>query len=557
MEILTLKNLSFTYPEMTTPALKNLNLSIEEGEFTVICGPSGCGKTTLLRLLKRELSPFGMQEGVIEYKQRPLSECDERTLMEEIGFVFQDPDNQIVLDEVIQEIAFGMENLGYSTFDMRKSVAEMVHFFGVEHLLHAKPSELSGGEKQLVNLLAVLLLKPKVLLLDEPTSQLDPLAAKELVTMLERLNKEMGMTIVVVEHRLEELLTVSDKLLLLQNGKVVFHEKNRQAIAMMYEEKTVELKSYMPSVSRLYMQFTEDVNIDEIPLQVKDCRNWLKGQSITLEKGNDKRINDYQTENPLLTLKNVYFQYKKNTPIVLNNFSLTINEGDFLAIVGGNGSGKTTALRTMIGLLTPQRGSISYRNKKMKKIGASWYKKIAYLPQNPQTYFVHDTVEKEMLETANRLNITNKEKKIRDMLDHFQITHLRHRHPYDCSGGELQRAALACMLLGEPEILFMDEPTKGFDPVAKKRFANLLHTFHQAGMTIIMVTHDIEFAAQHVDRCVMLFDGSVTVDGDPAHLFKGNYFYTTAINRATRDMNIPEVLTIEEALRSWRTPVHY
>src|SRR5699024_5931828 len=234
MELFKINNLSFQYPEMQKNALNQISLSVSEGQFIVLCGPSGCGKTTLLRLLKKELAPVGKLSGEIYYKNKQLDDWNERTLVEEIGLVFQDPENQIIMDDVMQEIVFSMENLGYSNFEMRKRVAETVHAFGMEHLLKSKPSELSGGQKQMLNLLSVLLLKPKVLLLDEPTSQLDPLAAKDLIIMLERLNKEMGITIIMVEHRLEELFHIADRVLLLNDGEINYQGRSRNLIYQLF-----------------------------------------------------------------------------------------------------------------------------------------------------------------------------------------------------------------------------------------------------------------------------------------------------------------------------------
>lgn len=545
-----LTDLTFQYPDMDERVLNNVSIDISEGEFVVVCGPSGCGKTTLLRMLKKELAPFGKVSGEVRYAGKRLNEWDERTLIEDIGFVFQDPENQIAMDEVMQEIVFGMENLGYSNFEMRKRVAEMVHFFGMESLLKEKPSELSGGQKQMLNLLSVLLLKPKVLLLDEPTSQLDPVAAKDLIIMLERLNKEMGMTIILVEHRLEDLFAIADRVLMMQSGQIVYEGTNREVINAVYAAKDEQFISYLPSVSRLYLAKEQNPLKSEIPLNVKESKTWLATfPEINKESLEADYVDSANAEEGLLSIKQAYFQYSRHTPMILRNLSLKVNHGEYFALVGGNGSGKTTLLKLCIGMIKAQRGSAKFAGQTVHKMtGKDLSDVMAYLPQNPQTYFVTDTIEKEMISVIERHQIDNGLEKIELMLERFKISHLRNRHPYDCSGGEMQRAALACMLLGDPEILFIDEPTKGLDPISKDNLANLLQELNDKGLTIIMVTHDIEFAAKHVDRCAMLFDGEITVDGSPGHLFKGNFFYTTAINRATRMSNVLESLTLEEAL---------
>ncbi|MHA6260441.1 ABC transporter ATP-binding protein [Sporosarcina sp. CAU 1771] len=556
MEIFNLKNVSFAFPEAKWDVLKNINLTVNEGEFVVLCGPTGCGKTTLLRLLKKELAPVGDLTGEILYKGTSLDACDERMLIEQIGLVFQDPDNQIVMDEVMQEIVFGLENLGYSNFEMRKRVAEMVHFFGMEDLLRLKPSELSGGQKQMLNLLSVLLLKPTVLLLDEPTSQLDPIAAKDLISMLDRLNKEMGMTIILIEHRLEELFGVADRILMMDSGEIVREGTSKEVIHELYSKKDERFIPYVPSISRLYMELESSPELSKIPLTVKECKGWLSTKESRSLGYSIEKVGEVRKNIPLLEVKDVYFQYGKKTPMILKSLSLRINKGEFYALIGGNGSGKTTALKACIGSVNPQRGTARYDGKETSKLkGKELYEKIAYLPQNPRTYFMHDTVEKEMKEAVLRHGIDNGDAVISELLELFDIAHLRERHPYDCSGGEVQKAALACMLIGKPEMLFIDEPTKGLDPISKQRFSEVLSRLHSDGLTIMMVTHDIEFAAANAERCAMMFDGEITVDGTPDELFKGNYFYTTAINRATRRSQMPEVLTIEEALATWSVPV--
>lgn len=559
METFNIKNVTFGFAETTWKALTNINLTVKEGEFVVLCGPTGCGKTTLLRLLKKELAPVGDWTGEILYAGKPLEEWDDRTLIKQIGLVFQDPDNQIIMDEVMQEIVFGLENLGYSNFEMRKRVAEMVHFFGMESLLRLKPSELSGGQKQMLNLLSVLLLKPKVLLLDEPTSQLDPIAAKDLISMLDRLNKEMGITIILVEHRLEELFGVADRILMMDSGEIIYEGSSKEIIHELYAHKDKRFIPYVPSIARLYMELEFSPKIKDIPLTVKESKAWIaalpKSLSAELNVGKDVTSSP-SLDSPLLAVKDVYFQYEKKGTMILKSFSLLIRKGEFFTLVGGNGSGKTTALKVCIGSVKPQRGTARYEGKDTSKLkGEELYGKIAYLPQNPRTYFMYDTIEKEMKEAVARHKINDGDRVITEMLDVFEIAHLRDRHPYDCSGGEIQKAALACMLIGKPEMLFIDEPTKGLDSVSKKRLSDVLSKLHKEGLTIMMVTHDIEFAAGNAERCAMMFDGEITVDGTPEQLFKGNYFYTTAINRATRMSNVQEVLTLEEALAVWPVPV--
>lgn len=561
MEMVNIANLSFSYPDTDEKVLDNLSLGVEDGEFVVICGPSGCGKTTLLRLMKKELSPVGNQLGDITYRGKPLDNWDEQLLAEEIGFVFQDPDNQIVMDDVMQEMVFGMENIGLSHVEMRKRVAEMVHFFGMEDLMEKKSTTLSGGQKQTLNLLSVLLLKPKILLLDEPTSQLDPVAAKNLLMMLERLNNEMGMTIILVEHRLEELFAPADRIVMMDGGKIAHEGAGREVIQSVYHSSDTVFSPYIPSIAQLYLEKKTHPVTAHTPLTVKEARQWLinadfyhfdAAGSVT----SNQLENLGRTSDSFLSLKDVYFQYERHAPHILRKLSFSVEKGEYMALVGGNGSGKTTLLKACMGLLKPQRGSVQLSNKETSKQKVpDLSQKIAYLPQNPRTYFVHDSLRKEMQETVQRNDVTDGKRKIDELTERFGIGYLMGRHPYDCSGGEMQKAALSCMLLAHPEILFVDEPTKGLDPLSKKQLAHLLSDLNNEGLTIVMVTHDIEFAALHAKRCAMLFNGEIAADGTPEEILEDNYFYTTAINRATRSGNVPEVLTLEEAFRLW--PSHH
>lgn len=552
MDIIQVENLSFNYPDMEVKALNNISFAVKEGEFVVLAGASGSGKSTLLRMLKQELAPHGHRTGRIYYDQKPLEEWDERKRISSIGFVFQDPENQIVMDQVLQEITFGMEQMNIPSIEMKKRLAELVHFFGLEHLLYDKTTQLSGGQKQLINLLSVLLLRPKVLLLDEPTSQLDPVAAKELLQILERLNDEMGITIIMVEHRLEELYSMADQVIFLHSGEIVHNGKSRKLIAEIVETNDQRFIPYLPSVSRFFLANSDTNQAHTIPLTVKEMRQWLLNQSATIERNIQPNIETRQTRKPLLIAEKIQFQYEKDAPIVLKNCSLTVHEGEFFALVGGNGTGKTTLLQLCMGMLKQQRGKLHFQGKKLSSMKTKDIANhFAYLPQHPLAFYIEDTIGKEMDAIIQKRSIENGEVKKQSLCEQLQITHLLDRHPNDLSGGELQRATIACLLLDTPTILCIDEPTKGLDPIAKEQLAIILKDLQMKGLTIFMVTHDIEFAVSHVDRCAILFDRHIVAEGTPAELFKGNYFYTTTMNRATAGSCIGEQLTLEEALQAW------
>ncbi|HEX7066275.1 MAG TPA: ATP-binding cassette domain-containing protein [Bacillales bacterium] len=545
MALLETDGLTFHYPDGDRPALDGVSLALEPGEFVVLCGPSGCGKTTLLRMLKKEIAPAGEAGGRILYKGKQLGDHSKEKQARDIAMVFQDPENQIVMDEVMQELVFGMENLGFSTDVMRKRVAEMAHFFGLEPWLHRRTHEISGGQKQMLNLASVLLLNPRVLLLDEPTAQLDPVAAKDFIHMVHRLNQEFGLTVLMVEHRLEELFPLADRAVMMREGYILYDDEPRKVAGQIWEQEDQELRHYLPAMANLYLEQEYDLNAKRVPLTVREGREWVRTVPYT---GETSKKTAKTVEKPLLKAKNVRFQYEKGGNMVLENLNLNVYPDELLAVVGGNGSGKSTLLKMMAGLLKPQVGKIVYQGKKLKK---QPLQDIAYLPQNPKLYFLHDTVEAEMEEAASRFGQETQGKIERLTMD-FGISGLIKRHPYDLSGGEMQKAALVCVLLQEPKVLLVDEPTKGLDPVAKQHFGELLTRLHSEEVTIVMVSHDVEFAAKYATRCAMMFEGEITVTGSPGEFFKGNNFYTTMINRITRDSPVPEVLTLEEARKTWR-----
>ncbi|MBD8070296.1 ABC transporter ATP-binding protein [Bacillus sp. PS06] len=549
MEILRLENVSFTYPGQEEPMISDINLSFSQGEFVVICGRTGSGKSTLLKQLKQEITPFGLKEGVIYYKNLSIEQYNPEVLTSEIGMVFQDPENQIVMDEVYQELIFGMENLGVDYNSMRKRIAELVQFFDLDHLLYKKTYEMSGGQKQLVNLASILLLQPKVLLLDEPTSQLDPIAAKDFVQLLQRINQEFGITIIMVEHRLEDILPIADRLVFMDKGKIVSQGDPRLSIVEAVADSNQLFTPFIPSIPKFYLEIEKNPTSTDVPLTVKEGKDWIKQLQYPKNIAKEEMVTPLPT-NILLKGSDLYFRYKKNSDYILKNVNLEIYKGEFLSLVGKNGSGKSTLLKVLSLLVKPEKGYLSYNGTKTKAIKASVLnEEMAYLPQNPKAFFTQESLKEELSFHAIQLNL--EEEAIFKVIDTFQLHSLLYRHPYDLSGGEQQKAALACLLLSEPEILFIDEPTKGIDPEAKQQLGMLLEQLHRGGKTIVMATHDLEFAAKYSTRSGIMFNGDISTLGQPSHFFKGNYFYTTSINRITRETGNREAVTIEEALNKW------
>jgi energy-coupling factor transport system ATP-binding protein len=542
MAFIELKHVSFTYPSADKAAIDDFSLSVEKGQFVVLFGPSGSGKSTVLRMLKKEIQPHGVLKGELIISGQSLDQDGEPS--SRVGFVFQDPENQVVADDVLHEVVFGLENMGVMTNEMRSRVAEMVHFFGAESLLHRKTHELSGGMKQQINLASVLLMQPDILLLDEPTAQLDPVSAREFLDMLVRLNEEFGMTIILAEHRLDDVFTIADKIVLLKNGKCMAEGEPKQVLETIWNSPE---RTFVPSIPALYLSTTKKENRRGIPLSVKEGRKWIQELNLIGQSKEDRLHMEIQ-DKKLIEVKELLFRYRKEGEIVLNELDFTLNKGDIYALLGGNGSGKSTLLKILAGILRPINGRITLMDKPLK----AWKsleiaKKIGYLPQNPKIFFVHDTVEKEIQDTMQKWSITN-QTEVNNLLQRLGISHLLHNHPYDLSGGEQQKAALACVLLRKPDILLLDEPTKGLDPISKDSFSKILHNLQEEGMTVVMSTHDIEFAAVNATKCGMMFQGNITSENEPKEFFKGNFFYTTMVQRLFRNLQKNEIVTLEEAI---------
>ncbi|MDH6431403.1 MULTISPECIES: ATP-binding cassette domain-containing protein [Paenibacillus] len=536
MEIYRIEELSFTFPEQEQVALSNINLTIESGDFITICGKSGCGKSTLLRQLKTILTPHGNRQGAIYYKGQPVEEIDQRTQAAEIGYVLQSPDNQIVTDKVWHELAFGLESLGYDHSTIRLRVAEMASFFGIQTWFHKSVTELSGGQKQLLNLASIMAMHPSVLILDEPTSQLDPIAASDFLETVKKINRELGTTVIMTEHRLEDVLPLTDRLIVLNEG-VVIADDTPQKVGEALSKLNHPMFLSMPSP----MQIVAGVDHDLAwPVTVKEGRQWLdaflKGKTPATMA--ETQPSTKEAGPVVIKFKDVWFKYDKNGPDIIKDLSFEVKQGQFYCIVGGNGTGKTSTLSLMSGILQPYRGKVLIGGNNPAKMNAKalFTNNLGILPQNPQTLFVKKTVELDLYEMLSQLSLTKEEKtaRVEAVVKFAELEHLLSMHPYDLSGGEQQRAALAKVLLLEPKILLLDEPTKGLDGPFKEKLAVFLQKLNAEGVTIVMVSHDVEFCAKYAEVCAMFFDGSIITTNEAQKFFAGNSFYTTAANRMAR-----------------------
>ncbi len=548
MESFNIQNLTFAYPGRQSSALGNIDITINNGEFVTLCGKSGCGKTTLLRLLKSATAPNGTLEGCIYFEGRPLCDVPQREQVSKIGFVMQSPENQIVTDKVWHELAFGAESLGLSTTEIRGRVSEMASFFGIQNWFHKSVTELSGGQKQLLNLASVMVMQPSVLILDEPTSQLDPIAASEFLKILEKINRELGVTVILSEHRLDEVFAIADRVIVLDEGRVIA-DAEPKAVAKILKSGGHGMYAGLPVPVRVWAGVENDM---ECPLTVRDGRVWLEKYAANHRIDStlipDDAVNCCN-KNQIIELKDMWFRYNKNSEDIVKGMNLTVNQGEIFALMGGNGAGKTTALSLISGLNVPYRGKVLIKGDEIKKIDNLYGNILGVLPQDPVSLFVKKTVQLELEDALGEEKFSKEEKteRIKEISVLCGIDGLMEAHPYDLSGGEQQRAALAKVLIKTPEILLLDEPTKGMDAQFEQVFAEILKNLKSTGVTVVMVSHDIEFCAKYADRCALMFDGGLTSVDVPRRFFAGKSFYTTSANRMARNI-LPDAVLAEDII---------
>lgn len=542
MEILSIKDLTFSYPNKENFALQNVNLSINSGDFVVVCGQSGSGKTTLLRMLKKEIAPYGEKQGTVFYKGEDVEKLDDKISAQKIGFVFQKPDQQIVTDKVWHELAFGLESLGYDSDYIRLRVGEMANYFGITSLFRKKTTELSGGQKQLMNLASVMAMSPDVIILDEPTSQLDPITANDFITTLKKINDELGLTVIIIEHRLQEVFPIADKVAVMEDGKVICYDTPRNVCEKLSNHP---MSQGFPSAVRIWQKSGSK---GECPLTVKEGRNFI---NLNFSERKLPLRNTIPNTEDIITLKDVFFRYEKGGNDILSGTNLSIKKGEHFCILGGNGSGKTTTLKILAGLLKPYRGKVIIDNNKMTKKTIADFNRlgVAMLPQNPESVFLKSRVIDDYTELCKIKGIEKSayEDKINSVAEKLGIKDLLENHPYDLSGGEIQKCALGKVLISEPKILLLDEPTKGVDAYSKLSLSKILQEIKSDGVTIITVTHDVEFASIVADRCGLFFDGEVLSSLVPQEFFSKNNFYTTASSRISRD-KFANAVTVDDVV---------
>ena len=531
MEIIKVENLSFAYPGAHTPVLKDVSFHVEAGEFVTLIGATGSGKSTLMRLLKRELAPLGDKDGNIFFSGTEQDGLDARTAACKISYVMQRPEQQIVTDKAWHELAFALENMAQPQNVIRRRVAEMASYFGISDWFERDVNTLSGGQKQLLNLASVMMAQPDVLLLDEPTSQLDPIAANDFLNTVRKLNLDMGVTVLLIEHRLEEALPMSDRVLVLENGSILLDAPPEAACEQLRSHP--QLLDAMPGAVRLFHAVDGQ---GACPITVREGRRFLRTNFSNQQKTHEILAKDRPGESAL-ECKNLYFRYGREYPDVLRGLNMDVRCGEIYCVLGSNGSGKSTFLKLAAGLARAYSGTMRILGRKIKEYkGQELYRNcVAMLPQDAQTVFLKSTVRDELNEVHADLTSLP-----------YSLDHLMDRHPYDLSGGEQQLVALAKVLAASPRLLLLDEPTKGVDAHAQKAVLEIMFKLKQQGIAIIVVTHDVEFAAKCADRCALFFRGEIVSEDVPSRFFDENSYYTTSANRISRGW-YDGVATVEDA----------
>lgn len=473
MVLFETENLSFTYPKCDVKALDNINLIINKGDFLLLMGKTGCGKSTFLRLLKKEIAPYGNTDGHIINNS-----CY-------TGFVSQNPDVAFVSENVRGELAFALENAKMKNDDIAVKIGEVSSFFNLADILDKKICELSGGERAVVSIAAAMIVDVDALILDEPLAQLDPKATAQIISLLKRVNEELGVTVIMASHTCDGVVDFCDRLVIMEKGGILL---NDSPDVLKNDDRAL---NYLPVYTSLF---------DKRPLTVKEAIPYADTlREISLESAE-------KTETAV-KIKNVTFAYGKKEKDIFSGLCFAAYKGRIHSVIGANGSGKTTLLKLIAGIKKAYSGKVKVNGR------------VAYMPQNPQFLFTQDTVAQEIKkETAKRFGLS-------DYMNH---------HPYDLSGGQMQKLALAILSQQDFDILLLDEPSKALDTFSKKELMDYIKTLKENGKTVIIVSHDLDFAGDISDYVSFLSDSIITITGERRRVFSGLNYYTTQIRRITR-----------------------
>lgn len=546
--MIKLHDFTFTYNGTAQPALQNVALTIEDGEFILITGASGGGKSTLCRCFNGLVPHFygGTISGRAEVQGMDILTTPPKELATKVGMVFQDPENQLVTTDVEREIAFGLENLGFPVNLIARRIEEALDTAGIANLRTRKHHELSGGEKQKVVIASVLALHPEVLVLDEPTSELDPQSAEEVLRLLERLNDELGITVILIEHRLDRVVHLVDRVLVMNEGSIQTNGRPREVMNI------GDLGSGIPPVIRLMQRLrAKGLKLSKLPLTVKEAR--LELQKVLRNINRSELSDDRLDIKPILKVDKLWFSYGDRA--ALRDIKMTINKGELTAIMGRNASGKTTLVKHLNGLLKPSKGRVIIDGIDTRQCSvAELSRQVGYVFQNPNDHLFADTVEEEVAFSLRNQGLEEVQinKPVEQILNQFRLARYRQSYPRNLSGGEKQRLALASVLVTRPKIIILDEPTRGMDYALKLELIGFLTDYCKRGNSVIMVTHDVEIVAERADRVILLSEGRVVVDGSKREVLSKALLFSPQINRLAQALSSFGVsdttLTVDEMI---------
>ena len=547
--IVEVRDVSYTYPNAEEPALRDVNLTVEEGEFILLTGPSGCGKTTLCRCLNGLIPHFysGELEGEVRVLGLSTREHPPSELAKYVGLIFQNPDNQIFSLTVEKEVAFGLENLGVERGEMRRRVEWALEVVGLSHLRHRLTNELSGGEKQRLAIASILAMRPRVIVLDEPTSFLDPKAAERLFEMLHHLNREYGLTIILIEHRVDLAVRYVDRVVVMDDGLIIVDAPPREAFT---SPKTRAVGVAVPRVLELSERLLRmGIPLKRLPLTPEDLLEELQGRLRSDGGGGGGELRVEGAE-PIIEVLDVSYVYPNGVK-ALDGVSLHINRGEFVAIMGENGAGKTTLVKHFIGLLKPTEGRVLVDGVDTSKATvASLARKVGLVFQNPDDQLFAESVEEEIAFALRNFGYGEDvvSKRVEWALHLLDIERYRGQSPFTLSGGERKRVALASVLAWDPEVVVLDEPTIGQDYAQKERLRHFLLQLRSQGKTTIIVTHDVEFVAECQPRVILMAEGRIVADGPARRILSD----VEALEKAS--ITPPEIVRILRGLSPYGVP---
>ncbi|MFH5811646.1 ABC transporter ATP-binding protein [Companilactobacillus sp. FL22-1] len=523
VEIAQFQDYSFQYNNSQKLSLDKINFSLAQGDFITLIGATGSGKSTFLKQFLPKLAAGRVISGQLVKTTQNIS------------YVSQFVDNQMIMENPRDELKFVLDNQGASENEIQLRITEIASFLGIIDLLDQPVKQLSGGQKQLVNLASALILKPDLLLLDEPTAQLDPVASEKLLQMVHKVNVEFNMTIVLVEHELEQAVKFTKRLLIMEDGQLCLNEPINKALPRLFENKSY--RNFLTQIDRLALELNLDV---QLPINNQNLNHSLKNQLASFVS---REVSQSQVSSPvLLAAKNISFRFEFNGRQIIDNVTLQLETGHSYCIVGPNGMGKTTLLKVLTQQLKPQSGKLSLNGQSYDQ---TFFQQVFVLPQNPADLFMKETVAEEL---SFQIKQSHSSQTIAEILGQFSLTGLEEKSPYDLSGGQQEFLALALGFIKNPAIIFLDEPTKGLDPNKRIELGHLLHKFQKQGGTILANSHDLLFAASYFDQIAMMFAGKLSEFAEPVTFFSDKFFYTTEINKALRDI-FPQALTWKDVLK--------